>query len=185
MNDKLPEHAHTKPLEIWFQDEARIGQQGTLTRRWAKRGTRPTAPRDQRYTWCYLFGAACPARGVGAALVMPYADTDAHNKHLAEISKNVALGAHAIVIEDGAGYHTAHAVKVPDNITIVKLPPYTPELNSAENIWQWIRQNKLSNRVYETYNDLVDAACDAWNDFTADPNVVTSVTTRQWAHVNS
>jgi hypothetical protein len=180
----LPDTARGKPLEIWFQDEARIGQQGTLTRRWAKRGSRPGAPRDRRYTWCYLFGAACPARGVGAALVMPHADTEAHNKHLVEIARTVAPGAHAVVIQDGAGYHTARAVAVPDNITIITIPPYTPELNAAENIWQWLRQNKLSNRVFDDYKAILDATSDAWNDFLADPAVVTSVTTRNWAKVS-
>jgi len=65
----LPAEAQDKPLEIWFQDEARIGQKGTLTRIWAKRGSRPRARRDTRYEWAYLFGAVCPERGVGAALV--------------------------------------------------------------------------------------------------------------------
>src|SRR3954467_14277501 len=82
----LPERARGKPVEIWFQDEARVGQQGTLTRVWARRGTRPRAPRDRRYTWAYLFGAVCPERAVGAALVLPYADTEATGLHLAEIS---------------------------------------------------------------------------------------------------
>ncbi len=70
--DILTERAKGKPLEIWFQDEARVGQQGTLTRVWAKRGTRPRAPRDTRYKWSYVFGAACPARGAAAGLILPY-----------------------------------------------------------------------------------------------------------------
>ena len=70
----LPPEARGKPLEIWFQDEARIGQQGTLTRVWARRGTRPRAPRDTRYKWAYIFGAVCPQRAAAAALVMPFAD---------------------------------------------------------------------------------------------------------------
>jgi hypothetical protein len=68
VDEALPEHARGKPLELWWQDEARIGQQGTLTRVWAERGSRPSAPRDQRYHWAYIFGAICPARGIGAAL---------------------------------------------------------------------------------------------------------------------
>ena len=66
-----------QPLEIWFQDEARVGQQGTLTRIWAERGTRPRAPRDTRYIWSYIFGAVCPERAEAAALIMPHADTQA------------------------------------------------------------------------------------------------------------
>jgi hypothetical protein len=77
--DALPEAARDRPLEIWFQDEAWVGQQGTQTRVWAKRGTRPRAMRDTRYEWAYLFGAVCPERATGAALVLPYADTEAMN----------------------------------------------------------------------------------------------------------
>ena len=123
----MPETARSKPLEIWFQDEARVGQQGTLTRIWAERGTRPRAPRDTRYIWSYIFGAVCPERAEAAALIMPHADTQAMSAHLAEIAKTVASGAHALLILDGAGWHGSAELEVPDNITLLKLPPYSPE----------------------------------------------------------
>lgn len=104
---------------MWFQDEARVGQQGTLTRIWAERGTRPRAPRDTRYTSAWIFGAVCPERAATAALVMPNADTPAMSAHLAEISRAVAEGAHAILVLDGAGWHGAKALCVPDNITLL------------------------------------------------------------------
>jgi hypothetical protein len=85
----IPEDARGKPIELWWQDEACVGQQGTLTRVWAERGSRPRAPRDQRYDWAYLFGAVCPARDAGAALVLPAVDSEAMNLHLAEVSRNV------------------------------------------------------------------------------------------------
>jgi DDE superfamily endonuclease len=106
-------------LEIWFQDEARIGQQGTLTRIWAKQGSRP---RDLRHEWAYIFGAVCPARCATAALVLPHANTEAFSLHLAEISKEVAKGAHAILTLDGAEDHAAADLKTPDNITLLPLP---------------------------------------------------------------
>ena len=151
---------------------------------WARKGTRPRAPRDRRYDWAYIFGAACPARGVGAALVLPHSDTQAFNLHLAEISRRVAKDAHAIVLIDGAGYHGASALKLPCNITLIRLPPYSPELNAAENIWEYLRKNKLANVVFETYDDIVDACCDAWSFFVKDPKTVTSITSRSWAKVN-
>ena len=70
-------------IEIWFQDEARIGQKNKITRRWAKRGTRPSAPRDQRTASTYIFGAVCPKHGKGAALMLPACNTEAMNLHLA------------------------------------------------------------------------------------------------------
>lgn len=185
MNKALPAAARGKSLELWFQDEARVGQQGTLTRVWAKKGTRPRAPRDRRYDWAYIFGAACPQHGKGAALVLPRADAEAFNLHLKEISRRVAQGAHAVVLIDGAGYHGAGALEVPDNITLIRLPPYSPELNAAENIWEYLRKNKLANAVFETYDDIVEACSKAWNFFADDPNVVASITARDWAKISA
>jgi hypothetical protein len=93
------------PVEVWFQDEARIGQKNGLVRQWARRGTRPRQPADQRYESAYLFGAICPARGTGAALALPFADTEAMQLHLGEISRRVAKGAHAVLLLDRAGWH--------------------------------------------------------------------------------
>lgn len=152
-------------------------------RQWARRGTRPRQPADQRYQSAYLFGAVCPARGVGAGLAMPYADTHAMQAHLDEISRKVASDAHAALLLDRAGWHTTDKLKVPRNITLILLPSRSPELNPVENIWQYLRANWLSNRVFEGYDDIVDAACDAWNKLTALPAVITSIGSRQWAHV--
>lgn len=157
-----------------------------MTRVWAERGSRPRAPRDQRYDWAYLFGAVCPARDVGAALVLPAADGEAMSLHLAEISRNVTLGSHAVVLLDGAGWHQSGGkLKVPDNISLLKLPAYSPELNPVENIWQYLRQNRLSNIVFDTYDAIVDACCDAWNALTAQPGLIRSIATREWASVNA
>jgi transposase len=161
-----------------------VGQQGTLTRIWARRGTRPRAPRDTRYQWSYIFGAVCPTRGVAAGLVLPFVNTGAMNAHLAEIARNVAPGAHALLILDGAGWHGARALAVPDNITLLHLPPYAPELNPIENVWAYLRANKLAITVFDTYADIVDACCDAWNFFANDPHTVASITSRSWAQVS-
>ena len=93
------------------KNEARVGRQGTLTRVWARRGTRPRAPRDRRYAWAYLFGAVCPERAIGAALVLPYADAAATGLHLAEIGRHVAPGAHAVVVFDGLQLPTSFQAK--------------------------------------------------------------------------
>ena len=85
--------------------------------------------RDTRYEWAYLFGAVCPGRGVAAGLVLPHANTEAMNLHLAEIASAVAPGAHAVLVLDGAGWHGGKDLVVPQNITPLTLPPYSPELN--------------------------------------------------------
>ena len=171
-------------MEVWFQDEARVGQQGTLTRIWARRGSRPRAPRDTRYKWSYIFGAACPARGTAAGLILPYVNAEAMGLHLEEIAKAVAPGAHALLIVDGAGWHCAKALDVPDNITLLKLPPYAPELNPMENVWAYLRANKLAISVFDSYADILNKCQDAWNFFANDPDRITSITNRNWITVS-
>ena len=181
----LPKHARGKPIELWWQDEARIGQQGTLTRVWAERGPRPAAPRDHRYAWAYLFGAICPARGIGAALVLPSANAEMMSLHLAETSANVTPGAHAVLTIDGAGWRqTGDKLRVPGTITLLHLPPYSPELNPVETVWAYLRDDKLSNRVFNTYDAIVDACCNAWVWPTKQPERITSISNREWACVS-
>src|SRR3954451_17380142 len=176
-----PGRARGKPVEVWFQDEARVGQQGTPTRVWARRGTRPRAPRDRRYAWAYLFGAVCPERAVGAALVLPYADTEATGLHLAEIGRQVAPEAHGVVVLDRAGWHGAGGLAVPENLTLLPLPSYAPELNPVENVWEYLRQNKLGHRVWEGYDAIVATSCEAWNWLAAAPDRLALITRREWA----
>jgi transposase len=177
----LPPTAAGKPLEIWFQDEARVGQQGTLTRIWARIGSRPRAPRDSRYDWAYIFGAVCAQRATGVGLVLPYANCEAMDLHLAAIGRAVTPGAHGVLVLDGAGWHTSPALAVPDNLTLVCLPPYAPELNPTENVWEYLRKNKLAVRIYDSYDAIVDACCAAWNDLLAMPDRLASITARDWA----
>lgn len=140
-------------------------------------------PADQRYDNTYLFGAICPKRGKGAALVLPSANTEAMQLHLDEISKNVARNACAVVLMDRAGWHSTGKLVVPKNLTIILLPSKSPELNPVENVWQYLRSNYLSNQVFKDYTAIVDAACDAWSALVEQPNVITSIGMRDWAHV--
>ncbi len=183
------------PIELWWQEfameaaigprpmaDARVGQKNGIARRWARRGTRPRAPHDQRTRWAYIFGAICPAKGKAAGLVMLYANTEAMQEHLAEISAAVDPGAHAVLMLDQAGWHVSTRLVVPENITLLPLPPRSPELNPVENIWQYIRENWLSNRVFADYDDIVEHCCHAWNRLLAEPATITSIGCRVWAH---
>ena len=102
--------------------------------------------------------------------------------HLDEISLAVAPGAHAVLLVDQAGWHLSTELKVPKNITLVPLPPKCPELNPVENIWQYMRDNWLSNRVFASYQEIVDHCCDAWNKLTDRPWTIMSIGLREWAH---
>lgn len=103
--------------------------------------------------------------------------------HLEEISENIAAGAHGVVLMDRAGWHRAVKLEVPKNITIILLPSRSPELNPVENIWQYMRQNWLSNRVFETYDDIIEAGCSAWNKLIDQPETIMSIGLRDWAHM--
>jgi transposase len=131
--------------------------------------------------WAYIFGAICPKKGKGAGLVLPYCDTEAMQDHLAEISHAVDDGAHALLILDQAGWHVTPKLKVPDNITLMFLPPRSPELNPVENVWQYMRDNWLSNRIFKDYDDIVEHCCAAWNKLVDQPWKIMSIGHREWA----
>ncbi len=114
---------------------------------------------------------------------MPYADTGAMQLHLDEIARTVAKRAHAVLLLDRAGWHTTGDLTVPKNMTLIFLPSRAPELNPVENVWQYLRQNWLSNRVFDTYEAIIAAACEAWNNLLAQPDTITSIGLREWAHV--
>jgi transposase len=104
------------------------------------------------------------------------------NLHLAEIAAAIAPGAHAALILDQAGWHLSDQLTMPSNITPVPLPPKCPELNPIENIWQYMRDNWLSNRLFDTHRDLVAHCCDAWNKLADRPWTIMSIGLREWAH---
>jgi transposase len=113
--------------------------------------------------------------------MLPKANADAMQLHLDEISRTVAPKAHAVVLMDRAGWHRADRLKLPKNLTIILLPSRSPELNPVENVWQYLRQNWLSNRVFEDHDAILDAGCDAWSRLIAQPDLITSIGSRKWA----
>ena len=132
-----------------------------------------------------MFGAICPARGTGAALVMPTVNVDVMNKYLAEVSVFVSAGAIALLVIDGAGWHRSPKLIVPANIALLILPPYAPELNPVELIWEYLRANAFAHQVWENYNAVLDACCNAWNKLISTPEVIKSIGTRDWAQVKT
>src|SRR6266851_5223053 len=141
-----------------------------------------SAPHDQRTRSAYIFGAICPAQGSAAGLVLPRCNTTAMALHLAEISRTVTPGAHAVLLLDQVGWHLSDKLDIPDNITLMPLPPKSPELNPVENIWQYMRDNWLSNRVFQSYDDILDHCCYAWNALADQPWTIMSIGLRNWAH---
>jgi transposase len=137
--------------------------------------------RQQQFLYQYIYGAVCPAQKQCAALVLPVANHKGLALHLQEISEQIPPGRHAVVIMDQAGWHHKKEAVLPANISILHLPPYAPELNPQEQVWQHLKDNYLANRVFKDQADITDACCRAWNAFAKIPDFIRSLTTREWA----
>lgn len=124
-----------KQITLWFQDEARVGQKGRTGHRWWVKGQRPPGRADKRFASAYLFAAVRPATGESFALVLPHVSTTAMSVFLTDFAQTLPDNTHAVMVLDGAGWHATKALKVPDNVTLVTLPPYSPDLNPVERVW--------------------------------------------------
>ena len=123
---------------------------------------------DQRYTWTHLFAAVRPATGDSFALVLPQVSTAAMNEFLAQFAATLAEDEHAVLVLNRAGWHRAKALVIPSNVTLVWLPPYSPQLNPVERLWLYLRERHLSHRLLDDYDAVVAALCRAWNALTAE-----------------
>lgn len=150
---------------------------------WAETGSRPRAVKQQQFEYAYLFGAVCPATGATEAIVTPFTNKDAMRQHLEQISMATPFGRHALVIMDGAGWHTEDIADEFKNVSIMKLPPYSPELNPIEQVWQWMRQNSLANRCFQGYTDIMNACCAAWESFRESTERIKSICSRDWINL--
>jgi transposase len=154
-------------------DEARFGQRGTITDLWARRGSRPRAVRQTRYEWVYLYAAIEPATGESAALLAPNVNTGTMNAFLSILDAERGPSEQFILIMDQAGWHRSRGLKLPEGITVLLLPPYSPELNPTENLWHYLRCHYLSNRTYQHYDELLNAGGNAYR--TLSTEVIRSV----------
>jgi transposase len=172
-------------IQVWAQDEARFGQHGSLTRVWARRGSRPTALKQNEYESLYVLGAACPATGQSVGFISPTLNTAVVNHFLAEMSDELAPGIIALLVWDQAGYHTSKDLRIPKNIAILHLPPYSPELNPIENLWHFLRSHYWSNRLYTDYQALLEAASSAWRSVCLDPDRVRTVCAKPYLSIGT
>lgn len=165
-------------VEVWFQDEARFGQQGTLTKVWALTGTRPEQIKQTEYQWVYLYAAVNPVTGASSAMLAPHVNTHYMNAHLRFISEAAGRDTHVVLVLDQAGWHVAKALQVPENLTLLHLPPYSPQLNGVERVWAYQKSHYLSNRIYLDYDDLFEAVKQSWNQL--QPERLHTLTNTRW-----
>ncbi|MBI0534381.1 IS630 family transposase [Roseomonas sp. KE2513] len=148
-------------IELWFQDEARVGQKGRTGHRWWARGQRPRGLCDQRHDWTYLDATVRPATGEGFALVLPVVSTTATSVFLEHLAATLAPDVHAVLVIDQAGWHGSRQLRVSNNVILIQLPPYAPELNPVERVWLHLRERFLSHRLLNSNAAIVDACCQA------------------------
>lgn len=137
--------------------------------------------RQTQYQYLYVVGAACPETGQAEGLISPYLNTDVINIFLEQFAATLPRNIQAVLVWDGAGYHHARRLRVPDQITLMFLPPYSPELNPIENLWHYLKSHHWSNRVYPDYDALVDAACEAWQKVCLIPENLKSICAANYA----
>ena len=168
-------------MRVFFQDEARIGQKGRVCHRWYTKGQRPPGTADQRFTFAYLFAASEVETDNAFALILPEVHTDAMQVFLDRFAATIPDTDHVALFLDRAGWHGANALKIPDCITLVALPAYSPELNPVERIWEYLKERYLSHRLLDDYDAIVDAAEVAWKKLTAEAGRLASLTWTPWA----
>lgn len=134
------------------------------------------------FEYAYIYGAVCPERDLGEALVMSHVNTQTMQMHIDAISLRIPSDHHGVLVTDNAPWH--RSIKAPQNMTIIHLPAYSPECNPHENIWEYMKNNFLSNTVFENASHVIDACCDAWNRLSSETGRIKSIATREWATIN-
>ena len=166
-----------KNVRVMFQDEAGFGRINKPKRCWCRKGIRPSVPCHHIREYRYAYGAVEPRTGEDFFLVLPYCSTECMNVFLKELAKAYPED-RILLICDGAMWHKANALEIPDRITLSFIPPYTPEMNPIEQIWKEIRKRGFRNEVFPSLEDVVDRLCDVIVKLPA--SLIQSVTGRQW-----
>lgn len=156
-----------KKVEIWFQDEMRFGEKTPVAAVWCLKGTKPKQLKQLGFRNSYIYGAVNPTTGERIGLVYPGCNSDVMNIHLDLVAQQVGEDRHIILVLDQAGWHESSTkIKIPKNITLLSLPPYSPELNPVERLWRWLKNRYFKNRLIAKNDDLEKIGCDLWQKLT-------------------
>ena len=173
--------APERALELWCEDEARLGLKPIVRKVWAVRGQRPLAPNQTRYEWVYVYGFVRPTTGQTYWLILPTVNTSAMTVALAEFARDVGAGAEKqiVLVLDQAGWHQSHAVVVPTGVELVVLPAATPELQPAERLWPLLRE-AVANQAFANLDDLEDTLVERCLQLAEQPSIIQSATNYHW-----
>jgi hypothetical protein len=171
------------PLRVMFQDEARFGRINDPKRCWSPEGTRPTVGKQIIREYTYAYGAVCPRDGGADFLILPVMTAVAMNVFLKEVGQRHE-GEFILMIYDGAPCHSPGALDVPENMVVCTLPPYSPELNPVENIWDDMREKFFGNTVFESMEAVVNKLSEACIHYEETPETVRSITAFPWIDDN-
>lgn len=164
-------------VRLMFQDEAGFGRINKPRYCWCRKGIRPSVPCHHIREYRYAYGAVEPQNGESFFLVLPYCNTICMNIFLAKLSETYPLD-YIVLVADGARWHTSKGLIIPNNIEIITLPPYTPEMNPIEQIWTWIRRHGFRNEVFNSLENVVDRLCDTICSMSS--STVSSIIARKW-----
>ena len=157
----------------------RFGMKGFLRRVWAMRGSRPSVIRQNGFTSAYIFGAVNPQNGDRLGLVVDGGDTEVMNLYLDMLSNHLSANVHAVIIMDGCGYHMrSDDLEIPPNMTVLELPPYSPELNVIERVWNWLKNHYLCHCVYRDIQDIFQKGVEVWGQLSAE--IIKSLCASKW-----
>lgn len=168
-------------VEVWALDEHRLGLKPIIRKIWSRRGQRPIATVHHRYQWLYLYAFVCPHTGLSHWFILPSVNVAWFNRALQEFAEAVGAGANkqVLLVIDGAGWHRAKRVVVPAGIYLEFLPPYSPELQPAEHLWQ-LSDEPLVNRKFESLDALEETLASRCNILSAMPEVIRQHTLFHW-----
>jgi transposase len=166
-------------VRLWFQDEARFGRISDLRRCWAPPAQRPVVGHQIVRQYLYAMGAVDPWRGRLSSLIMPWVDTETMSIFLTHVAAQQGREC-GVMLLDGAGWHRAHALRVPDNLRLITLPPYSPELNPVEHVWDWLRENAMGNQVFADLDAVEDCLAGGLKRLSSQPETLRSLTLFDW-----
>jgi DDE superfamily endonuclease len=169
-----------RPLMVFFEDEAAFGRMNHVRKSWVYRKDRAIVKKQLIREYIYAFTAVCPQTGETCSIISPVCNTSAMNQLLIETSTSFS-NYRILMIMDSAGWHTTNKLELPENISILPLPPYSPELNPTEHLWDYIReQKKFNNHTFESLDHVDIQLGIALNDLCNEKSLVSSMCNFEW-----